>query len=237
MDNGSNGNGRLPYIAFYMNDFFSDDKVVVMDRAQIGSYLCLLHAAWQQEPQGTLPDDDALLAKWARCDGLDWEAEKKIIMGPFRKVNDVWCQKRMMAEAVKAKQLSKQRSEGGKKRWQSSAQAKHKLSTSSPIARASDNGYIPNSLPLSEGESEREPAPVVFTPPRWGRANRYEELRLYILQNFPKLTENDAAWAWEHFEGNGWTNAGVPMTDWRKTIASWERKKICFPSLEKEKKR
>jgi hypothetical protein len=37
-----------------------------------------------------------------------------------------------------------------------------------------------------------------------------------------KLTRADAEWFWHKCEGNGWTNGGRPMKDWRQTLRSWK---------------
>lgn len=36
------------------------------------------------------------------------------------------------------------------------------------------------------------------------------------------LTKADAEWFWHKCEGNGWTNGGKRMLDWRQTLRSWK---------------
>jgi hypothetical protein len=62
------------------------------------------------------------------------------------------------------------------------------------------------------------------------RPANYEELAAYIMGTL-KLSANDAASLWEHWEGNGFTNRGKTMASWRATASNWERRRIFFPSL------
>jgi hypothetical protein len=75
------------------------------------------------------------------------------------------------------------------------------------------------------------------SPQRNGKASRpadYQELADYITGTL-KLSANDAASLWEHWQGNGFTNRGKTMANWRATASSWERRRIFFPSLLKGK--
>jgi hypothetical protein len=58
----------------------------------------------------------------------------------------------------------------------------------------------------------------------------YQELADYITGTL-KLSANDAASLWEHWQGNGFTNRGKAMANWRATASNWERRRIFFPSL------
>jgi hypothetical protein len=62
------------------------------------------------------------------------------------------------------------------------------------------------------------------------RPANYEELAAYITGTL-KLGTNDAAALWEHWQGNGFTNRGRVMADWKATASNWERRRIFFPSL------
>jgi hypothetical protein len=58
----------------------------------------------------------------------------------------------------------------------------------------------------------------------------YEELADYITGTL-KLSANDAASLWEHWQGNGFKNGGKAMANWKATASNWERRRIFFPSL------
>lgn len=48
-----------------------------------------------------------------------------------------------------------------------------------------------------------------------------EEVKLFCAKS--GIPENDAQWFFEHEEGNGWTNGGKPVKNWRMTLLSWKR--------------
>lgn len=46
-----------------------------------------------------------------------------------------------------------------------------------------------------------------------------EEIRKFCIDE--SLTESDGDWFFHKCEGNGWTNKGSPIRDWKATIRSW----------------
>jgi uncharacterized protein YdaU (DUF1376 family) len=235
----SNGNGKLPYFPFYPKDFCSDKKVEAMNTLQVGAYTLLLCKAWEEDPVGTLPCDDALLAKYARMTMKQWLKNKDAVLRAFYFEDGRWYQKRMALEYEKAKQTQLQKSEGGKKgnavRWPNDriAIGKRSVSDRYAIARAFESES--DSSPSSEGELERKPIVVERTPPKTGKPRSWDEFRDFLLQHL-QLSITDAKWAWEHFKGNGWTNDGKPIVKWQSVCSSWAYAKECFPSFKNAKK-
>lgn len=215
-----------------------------MTYEEIGIYCKLLSIAW--DSGGVVPCDDDAISKLCGLTKKRWLKHKDAVLAAFYFGEDGnWHQKRTEAEYAKAHSLRAIRAEAGRKGGVTKAgfaslllQQNGSKVSSFATARASDSDSDSSSLsPSSEGELERKPAVICFTPPKNGRARSYEEVRDYVVQHV-RLTEKDAKWAWEHCEGNGWTNSGHPICDWKKTFSAWERKKGIFPSqLEKEKKR
>ena len=110
------GNGKLPYFAFYPKDFCFDSKVEAMTTLQVGAYMLLLCKAWHETPSGTLPCDDALLAKYARMKSREWLKNKDAVLQAFCFGEDGrWHQKRMEGEYAKAHSAHLRNSEAGKK--------------------------------------------------------------------------------------------------------------------------
>jgi hypothetical protein len=64
-----------------------------------------------------------------------------------------------------------------------------------------------------------------------GKPLNVEEVVAYCTQNL-KLTTNDGKALWEHWLGNGFTNGGKPMKNWKATASVWERRKIFYPSFQ-----
>lgn len=51
------------------------------------------------------------------------------------------------------------------------------------------------------------------------------------------LPDTDADYFWNHWQGNGFTNGGKPIKDWKATIRSWESAGHCPSQKEKRGKR
>lgn len=63
---------KLISFPFYPTDFLGDHRVQAMSTLEVGAYMLLLCAAWQEEPRGTLPDDLELLRRWSRMSKDEW---------------------------------------------------------------------------------------------------------------------------------------------------------------------
>lgn len=57
---------KSPAFQVYPKDFLSDINVQMMSAEQIGAYTLLLFNAWIQDDQGTLPNDDKVLAELSK---------------------------------------------------------------------------------------------------------------------------------------------------------------------------
>lgn len=75
--------GRSPAFLFYPEDFSADGKVEAMSTEQVGAYILLLCKAWHEKPAGSVPDNDVILARWARLDLEQWKASREVILSPF----------------------------------------------------------------------------------------------------------------------------------------------------------
>lgn len=56
--------GKRPAFQFYPKQYVADNKVQAMDWDARGMYVHLLCMAWQEDPPGTLPADDAVIRRW-----------------------------------------------------------------------------------------------------------------------------------------------------------------------------
>jgi uncharacterized protein YdaU (DUF1376 family) len=152
-----------PYFPFYVDDFSADENVEAMNTLEVGSYILLLCKAWKQEPRGTLPADDAVLARWARLIPSDWSAAKPRVLAAFRLGSDGrWHQKRMELEARKLRERNIKRSKAGKEgaaaRWQTHAiaNADAMRSQCDSMPRASDSLFGSDSLDSSSPSEEKK---------------------------------------------------------------------------------
>jgi uncharacterized protein YdaU (DUF1376 family) len=126
----------MPYFQFYPKDWLSNAKVRIMSHEQRGMYFELLCYAWHQKPAGTLPNDDAVLAKLLNVSLKTWRENKPFVLGAFSIDDDGRLnQKRMRSEFESACQTHAARVEGGRKGGLSQAQGRLKLSSTQAGAR------------------------------------------------------------------------------------------------------
>lgn len=71
-----------PYLPLWVNAFLGD--TMHMDNRECGAYLLLLMVAWKKT-DGGLPDDDKILARWARCSKSEWARVKPAVMAFWTK--------------------------------------------------------------------------------------------------------------------------------------------------------
>jgi uncharacterized protein YdaU (DUF1376 family) len=114
--------GKPPYFQFYPNDFAADGVVEAMTTEQVGAYTLLLCKAWLQEPPGTIPNDDTILARWTRLSPERWSEIRPGVVAAFGSGDDGRLhQKRMKHEFAKLVTTARKKSRGGKrgaqKRW------------------------------------------------------------------------------------------------------------------------
>lgn len=67
------------------------------------------------------------------------------------------------------------------------------------------------------------------------RPKDWQELVSYVMGK-EGLTEADARYVWNHWKGNGWTNGGKPIKDWKATVRSWKYAGTIFPSHKNQNK-
>lgn len=115
-------NNRLPYFPFYVRDFVCDSNVESMSTLAVGSYILLLCKAWHEDPPGSVPDSDPLLARWARITLDQWLGVKQEVLAAFSLGTDLrWHQKRLRREYDKLTFSKNHKTEVGRKaalsRW------------------------------------------------------------------------------------------------------------------------
>lgn len=99
-----------PYMKFYVADYLGDTHHLTA--TEHGAYLLLLMAMWQAD--GSLPLDDARLARFARVTKSQWSKMKVTIMEFFHEENGRLVQGRMTAEIAKYDDVVRQNRESGK---------------------------------------------------------------------------------------------------------------------------
>lgn len=105
---------EYPYYPMYPKDLNSDHKVLVMDNRTYGVYRRLLDVAWHEEPAASLPDDEEILAAYARETLEGWRQISKLVLNCFELREGRWWQKRLRREWEKVAHERRRKSDGGK---------------------------------------------------------------------------------------------------------------------------
>lgn len=104
-----------PAFLLYVDEFTSDGVVEAMTTKEVGAYFLLLCKAWRENPPGSIPDDDRVLARWARLTPDEWTECRTGVLAAFTLGTDSrWHQKRMRAEYNKLVKRSRDRSRSAK---------------------------------------------------------------------------------------------------------------------------
>jgi uncharacterized protein YdaU (DUF1376 family) len=107
---------EFPYFGLWVKDFLGDNRVDAMTALELGAFVRLLLISWQEEPVASLPDDEGLLARWAKVDTAQWRAARDAVLSCFRKGRDGRLhQLRLRREYERIRDLYAKRSEAGKK--------------------------------------------------------------------------------------------------------------------------
>lgn len=119
---------NTPAFLLYPNDFTSDSKVEAMTTREVGAYFLLLCKAWFEKPVATIPNDDRVLARWARLTPDEWTECRDAVLAPFKSCPDNrLLSPRLSSEHRKLMESRNKRSRAGKiaagKRWPSHAPA------------------------------------------------------------------------------------------------------------------
>lgn len=101
----------LPVLPLYVNDFIADTPH--LNAEETGAYLMLMMMAWKS-PDGSLPDDDVILSRWARVSLKCWRRIKPTVMAFWGLDDDGrWTQVRLTQVKRRASQRANVARENG----------------------------------------------------------------------------------------------------------------------------
>lgn len=107
---------RFPYMPFYVDDWLSSDTVEGFTLEQQGAYMLLLCRQWKA-PDGKLPKDESVLARWSRL-GSRWKSVgKPIVAACFVERHGGLVNKRCRRLWEETKEKSKKAQAAAEKRW------------------------------------------------------------------------------------------------------------------------
>ncbi|WP_027059847.1 YdaU family protein [Mesorhizobium loti] len=136
-----------PFMQLYVSDFVGD--TLQLSTEQIGAYMLLLMAMWNAG--GSLPDDDAKLARVARLSLKRWRAISADLMTFFEREGGEIGHKRLTRELHKALVKSEARAAAGARGGAATA-----LKTKARVPANADG--LPRHSPDSRNQSEKASA-------------------------------------------------------------------------------
>lgn len=153
-----------PFFGFWVKEFLGDNRVQAMTTEEVGAYLLLLLAAWQEDPVATLPADEDILCRLARMTEPRWQDCRKRVLACFSASRDGKRleQKRLRKEFERIDALHRKRQMAGKKaaetRWQTHSKGNaNALPTQCNTVSESDSKS--SEMVGGVGEGKTAPAP------------------------------------------------------------------------------
>lgn len=245
---------KPPAFLFYVDDFASDGKVEAMTTEEVGAYILLLCKAWREDPVGSLPADDRVLARWARLTPDRWSECKLSVLSTFDlRTDGRLYQKRMEREFRKMKETKKKRERaatqaanarwGDAKRMRNASKSHSKrnadLCLSSSTSSSPSISEKPKDTFLSEGCSEAAKSPPSEPPvltfqcvkgESWGLPQKQVDAWSVAYPAVDVLSECRKAHAWiEANSAKRKTRGGMPafLNRW---LANEQNRGGTFPS-------
>lgn len=184
---------KPPAFQFYADDFVAGTSVLSTE--EIGAYILLLCHQWNA---GSIPNDDNLIRRIAK---VTQAFDLGLLKTKFELIDGVLKNPRMEREREKQRLFREKQAENGAKGGRPKSQA-------FPKPNPTDNPH----------KSFPSPSPSP-NDTRKGKAT-FEQVKAFCEE--AGLPQSDAEWFFYKCEGNGWTNKGEPIKDWKATIRSWK---------------
>ena len=168
------------WMPLYIGDFLAG--TALLPRAEIGSYLLLICAYWNQ--RAPLQDDDELLAAAAKCSPEEWQVTRRRLAPFFQIGSGLWRHKRIDKELATQSdrylKKCKAGTIGANARWQADSKR--------------DGKQIAN---VCQSESEPEPSDLFLTTDDRLRAKQEREQReqqaITIYEAYPRKAARQEA--------------------------------------------
>ncbi len=111
-----------PGFMFRVKQWLGDNNVMLMDWDARGMHMHFICICWQQDPPGTLPNDDQKLKRWAH-NHPEWNRLKSQIFNEdsrqssWKLVDDLWVQEAVLKEFIRQSEYRLTRKRAANKRW------------------------------------------------------------------------------------------------------------------------
>ncbi len=188
-----------------------------------GAYLLLLIVMWRSK-DGTLPDDEHLLARYTKLRPNHWRKIRPILEPFFVIENGIWTQLRLKDELESVKLLSQSQSRKAKGRWERYSKS-NCLKNNDTNNAAASSGHIPDECPADASPtptptpkekdtivSKKKDGPKTKNYAFEGQVIKLNQSDFESFQkNCPKLSENEyllalsnADMAYHHGQSDNW---------------------------------
>lgn len=206
---------KLPGFMFYPGDWMKDPALRSVSISARGLWTDMLCLMFESDRRGYLQHATGKVVtaeQLARMTGCSTDDVSRLL----QELNDsgvsastehgVIYSRRMVRDERKRQLCSDAAKRGG---------GSPLLKTFKGISKGSPKGGLKGS-PKGPPEYENEYERVLK---KKGKAS-YEEVKAFCSEL--SIPVSDGEWFWNKCEGNGWTNGGKPIRDWRATIRSWK---------------
>lgn len=218
---------ETPAFLFYPDDFSCDGKVEAMTTEEVGAYILLLCKAWRESPAGSIPNDDAVLARWTRLAPDRWAECKPKVLAAFSLGTDSrWHQSRMRKEyetlMISRKKKITAGIKGALSRWSSGEDDGNRIAIASQ----------PHTVPIGNGNGVSPPTEI-----RTSRLLPDSEREAVEWASMVGVPPDFAGHVFNQLAGRGWLDGvGLPVTDWKRHIRSrWVRQEAEWKKKGKRK--
>lgn len=155
---------EFPALPLFTDAFIADTGH--LDATETGAYIALLIAAWRS-PDCSLPDDDARLARMARCDSRTWRRVRETVLAFWTKDEN---------GQLRQKRLTKEREfcNTSRQKKQAAAYAAHDAIRKSKSLKVKETGSAERGAQHSAEQGAEcvqptpTPTPIITSPPIGG---------------------------------------------------------------------
>lgn len=198
---------KLPGFMFYPGDWQKDPNLRRATREEKGLLMDLLCLMFESHERGVLADASGAWTDDEIINALGGDPETAS-RGLAELVRKGVLSRRKSDSALFSRRLTREetlrqiRQENGRK-------------GGNPVLLKQKSNQKVNQRLNQNTVNENERVVVLNT-----RKANYEEVKAFCSEL--SLPDGDSEYLFNHWEGNGWTNGGKPIKDWKRTIRAWK---------------
>lgn len=204
---------EYPYMPLWVGDYLRDTRH--LGAREHGAYLLLLMEAWRR-PSCSLPDDDALLARWASVTPDEWAEIKPIVMAFWRidGRKKEWANSKLSRVRVQARESSKKQAGRAASGWE-----KRKKIPAAAMPGQSRGNANTQSSKVEKEKATPSPKKGTRLPADWFLPREWGEWALGEGMDHETI-RREAEKFRDHFHS---TTRNATKLDWLKAWRNWCR--------------